>query len=111
MAAVVVADSMAFTPAATAAVACPARMPLCPRWAATSDDEQAVSVLTQGPCKVTSIDSDQLQTDWAWHALACCWEMSPPVDAHQLQMKRHQKLNSADRFLWAQHDFLDHFNA
>ena len=42
-------DSMVLTPAATAAVPSPFSRPLCARCAATSEEEQAVSVLTQGP--------------------------------------------------------------
>ena len=51
MATVVVGDSARLTPAATACVASPASSPLCARWAATSEEEQAVSVLMQGPIR------------------------------------------------------------
>lgn len=51
IATVVVGDSMRFTPAATAAEASPLSRLLCAMWAATRDDEQAVSVLMQGPVK------------------------------------------------------------
>ena len=51
MATVVREDSMRLTPAATAEVASPFSRPLCARWPATRDEEQAVSVLTQGPVR------------------------------------------------------------
>ena len=51
MATVVVEDSMRFTPAATAVDDSPARRPLWAMWAATSEEEHAVSVLMQGPIR------------------------------------------------------------
>lgn len=59
MATVVVAESMRLTPAARAAVASPASKPRCAMCAATSDDEQAVSVLMQGPMRPNRYDSLQ----------------------------------------------------
>lgn len=61
MATVVSDDSMVLTPAATAMVASPLSRPLCARWPATRDDEQAVSVLTQGPVNPKVYDT--LETD------------------------------------------------
>lgn len=49
MAVVVEADNMILLPATTAAVDSPNSSPLCARCAATSEEEQAVSVLMQGP--------------------------------------------------------------
>ena len=49
MATVVTGDSMMFTPAATAETASPLRIPVWPRWAATREEEHAVSVLMHGP--------------------------------------------------------------
>ncbi len=49
MPAMVAASSITLVPPATEAPASPSSRPRCARWAATSDDEQAVSVLTQGP--------------------------------------------------------------
>ena len=46
----VLATSIRFDPAATAAAVSPLCSPLCARWTATKDDEQAVSIPTQGPC-------------------------------------------------------------
>ena len=40
---------MTLVPAATAATVSRLSRPVCARWVATSDDEQAVSVLMQGP--------------------------------------------------------------
>jgi len=48
---VVCARSMTLTPPASAAVVSPLARPRVARCAATSDDEHAVSVLTQGPCQ------------------------------------------------------------
>lgn len=53
MARVVVADSMRLTPPVTAAEAWPEQMAEWPRWADTREDEQAVSVEMQGPCRLS----------------------------------------------------------
>ena len=42
---------MTLVPAATAATVSRLSRPVCARWVATSEDEQAVSVLMQGPGK------------------------------------------------------------
>lgn len=44
--------SMALTPAAIAALVSPTSRAWCARWLDTSDDEHAVSVLTQGPYRL-----------------------------------------------------------
>ena len=49
MATVVAGLSMRLTPATSAPSAREERMSQCPRWDATKDEEQAVSVLMQGP--------------------------------------------------------------
>jgi hypothetical protein len=51
MEAVVMGSSMALTPPATAATVSPASSPLCAWWADTREEEQAVSVETQGPAR------------------------------------------------------------
>ena len=45
---------MTLTPPAAAATASPPRTQLCAMCSATSEEEQAVSVLTQGPCAGSS---------------------------------------------------------
>ena len=48
---------MVLTPAATAMLASRLSRPLCARWPATRDEEQAVSVLTQGPVSPNVYDT------------------------------------------------------
>ena len=47
----VLGTSIRFTPAATAAEVSPSSRPLCARWVATREDEQAVSMPMQGPAQ------------------------------------------------------------
>lgn len=51
MATVVTGDSSRLTPAATAETVSCRSSPVCARWVATRDEEQAVSVLTHGPAR------------------------------------------------------------
>lgn len=51
MPAMVAASSITFVPPTTEAPASPSSRARFARWAATNDEEQAVSVLTQGPAK------------------------------------------------------------
>ena len=55
MAAVVPASSMTLLPAATAALHSSSSSPLCARWVATREEEQAVSVLMQGPAQEVKV--------------------------------------------------------
>lgn len=88
MAIVVRGESMALTPAASAAGASPLSSPRCARCAATSDDEHAVSVEMQGPDRPSvyaTLRSHAILLGWFF----CAHQAYPHscVDHKQLQNK------------------------
>ena len=95
MAAVVPAKSITLLPPATAAPHSPSTSPLCARWAATSEEEQAVSVLTQGPARRPR----ERRTPWLRAAARCTLlseqqaSVGAPVKPNVYEMRPTMKLS------------------